>query len=244
MAKNRNFRFFVDKSRRPGHIVRVAAGLSGPSEILRGLFTMRLGMRFRTIGLLWVLMMLAAAVSAQEAMSDSALMARQMESMKLAAPGPEHEMLAKYAGTFDMDMKFYMAPGQDPMVMKGTSTNTMILGGRFLELNSTGNMGGHPMESLTILGFDRRHKEFTSVGFDNHGTYWVTASGTYNEETKSIVMSGTDEDPIFEFVQEYDFTVTLIDDDHFRWAVTFYNPELTQGEDSFTMVEITYSRKK
>ena len=182
--------------------------------------------------------------TAQEALSDSARQAKQMQSMKLAAPGPEHKMLAKYAGTFDMEIKYYLAPGQDPMVMTGTSVNTMILGGRFLEMNSTGDMAGHKMESLTLVGYDRRHQEFTSTGFDNTGTYSVSAAGPYSEETKSIVMSGTDEDPIFEFVQEYDFTLTFTDDDHFTWAVTFFNPELTQGEDQFTMVEIAYSRKK
>jgi hypothetical protein len=191
-----------------------------------------------------VLLVAVVSAAAQDTLSDSTMVARQMESMKLAEPGPEHEMLAKYVGSFDMEIKFYMAPGQEPMVMKGSSENSMILGGRFLEMNSTGEMAGHKTESVSILGFDRRHKEFTSVGFDNHGTYWVAASGMYNEDTKSIIMSGTDEDPIFEFVQEYDFVLTLVDDDHFTWAVTFYNPELTQGEESFTMVEIAYSRKK
>ena len=203
-------------------------------------------MKNRTMWMLcccW-LFALTVSVSAQEAMPDTAMQARQLESMKSAAPGPEHKMLAKYAGTFDMEISYYMAPGQKPMTMTGTSVNTMILGGRFLEMSSTGNMAGHSIESLTLVGFDRRHKEFTSTGFDNSGTYSVSASGTYEEETKSIVMSGTDEDPIFEFVQEYDFTMKLVDDDHFTWSVTFYNPELTQGEDEFTMVEISYSRKK
>lgn len=178
------------------------------------------------------------------AMADSLMKVRQAEMMRLSQPGPEHELLAKYEGTFDMEINYYMAPGQDPMAMSGVATNRMILDDRFLEMASEGDMGGFTMKALSILGFDRRHKVFTVTGFDNTGTYSVSAQGEYDEETRTITLSGADEDPVFGFVQEYDFVMELIDDDTFTWAVTFFNPEMTQGEDEFTMVEIRYTRKK
>lgn len=189
------------------------------------------------------LLLVSGAAYSQD-MPDSVKQAKQAEMMRLSQPGPEHKMLAKYEGTFDMEINYYTAPGQTPMKMTGTATNKMILDGRFLESTGEGDMGGFTMKSLTIVGFDRRHGVFTSTGFDNTGTYSVSAQGEYDPDTKTITMSGTDEDPIFEFVQVYDFKMKLIDDDHFSWDVTFYNPEMTQGEDEFTIVEISYSRKE
>ena len=77
---------------------------------------------------------------------------------------------------------------------RGTTTNRMILGGRFLvsEHTSTiaaGAMGDIKMDAMSIYGFDRRTNEYTIVELDSMGTYWVTAAGAPRED-KSIVMSG------------------------------------------------------
>jgi len=174
--------------------------------------------------------------------SDSLLMARQQQLREASQPGPEHELLARLTGTFEMDISMFMAPGEEPLKSTGKTTNRMILDGRFLEMRGEGKMGGATIKNLSIIGYDRRHQHFTVTGFDNTGTYSVSATGFYDDVNRTIVLEGTDEDPIFEMVQEYTFTIEMIDDDTFKWLVTFYNPEMTQGEDEFTMVEITYTR--
>jgi hypothetical protein len=48
------------------------------------------------------------------------------------APSPQQKVLASLAGEFDVVTKMWMAPGQDPTVLKSTNTRSMILGGNYL----------------------------------------------------------------------------------------------------------------
>jgi hypothetical protein len=127
--------------------------------------------------------------------------------------------------------------------MKGTSINEMILGGRFLQSKVTSGEGEMKSEGLNLMGYDRRHKHFTTVGFDTWGTYYITASGSYNEETNSIVMYGEDEEPTWEMIQKYNIIVRFIDDDTFISEVIFKDKR-TPDESEFKMVEVTNKRRK
>ena len=162
------------------------------------------------------------------------------EMMKLAQPGPEHETLATYAGDWDYEVSMQAAPGGPPMTQKGTATAKTILGGRFLELEASGSFMGQPFESLTILGFDRRHEAWTTVGFDNHGTYWVSASGK-SLENGTIRMHGQDDDPMG--AQVYFFDVTFVDADTFTYDVYFESIGPQVYDEPFKMVAVRYTRK-
>lgn len=197
-----------------------------------------------TLWLLVVLLFMVAPGSAQESTSEQDMQAMYERAMMLAQPGPEHEKLARYVGTWNMETRYWASPGTEPIVSTGVSDSKMILGGRFLESVWTTGEGETAAEGKSIMGFDRRHEEYTVVGFDTWGTYWVSAQGPYDDETKTITMYGEDNDPVFKSVQQYDFRMTEIDDDTFTWEVIFYNPEITQGKDEFKMVEILYTRKK
>ena len=48
--------------------------------------------------------------------------------------------------------------------------------------------------AVYTFGFDRRHGIYTVIAMDETGTYWVTAKGAF--DGGSIVMYGTDEDPV------------------------------------------------
>lgn len=201
----------------------------------------------RWIGLL--LLIFAAVgmfglVIAEETPDASDLGKKQMETIEAMRPGPEHQFLATLEGEWDLDIEMWLPPGGESQKFTATGTNTMILGGRFLDCRSWGEMMGNPLENVSIVGFDRRYKKYTAVGFDNMGTYSVSASGDYNEDSKTLRLFGTDHDPIFDFTQEYSFQVTFIDDDHYRWQVYFFNPEMTGGADSAKVVDIEYTRSK
>jgi hypothetical protein len=203
---------------------------------------------FLALALILLVVFLARpSLSAQE-MPDSLEMQKQQEMMaeymQLAQPGEEHQFLAKYAGNWDMEVKFWMTPDTEPMVSAGTGEATMILGGRFLWLETQTGQGMSAMESLWILGFDRRYKEFTAVGMDTFGTYYITAQGTMDRETNVLTLSGTDDDPIAGFTQVYDFVFRFENDDKYVIEMIFKNKEMTGGADSFKMGEITFTRQK
>ncbi len=165
------------------------------------------------------------------------------EVMELAQPGEEHELLATLAGDWEMSYSMWMEPGGEPMLSRGTGTARMILGGRFLELHSDGSMMGMKTESLQILGFDRRHGEFTAVGFDTMGTYSVTARGPAGPDSKLISMSGTDEDPQLGR-QAFRFEIEIKSADEYVFSVVITELGPQKFPDGYKMVEVVARRKK
>ena len=163
---------------------------------------------------------------------------------KVAEPGPEHQKLASLEGTWSQKITLWPAPDADPMIFEGTTENKMILGGRFLQCNSESGEGDMHTKSLTIYGYDNRYAEYTTVGFDTWGTYFVTAQGPIQEDGKTVVMHGTDFDPLMDFEQEYDMVLRFVDQDTFTTEVIFYNPEMTGGEEQFKMLEVVNTRVK
>lgn len=163
-----------------------------------------------------------------------------MQYLQLAQPGPEHERLAVYAGSWDVEMTLWLQPGAEPMVIQGTATTRMVVGGRFL-MHETRSEDG-TMESMGILGFDRRSGQYQVMGMDNSGTYFVTAAGPWDEETGTAVLSGEDVDPIMQFTQRYDFVYHFVSADEYRIEVIFKDEMHTRGGEPFKMVEVTYRR--
>jgi len=183
--------------------------------------------------------------TAGEVAMDSAKQAEMMAMfMQMAQPGEEHKKLEPLAGTWDVEIKMWSQPGAEPMLFKGRGTSRMILGSRFLESRSTSGEGEMYTEALTILGYDKRHKKYTSVGYDTWGTYYVAATGEYDPKTNSVVMGGEDYDPTTKFTQKWDFVLRFIDKDKYVWEVIFKDEMHTQGKGPFKMVEITSTRVK
>ena len=185
-----------------------------------------------------------AALQEGEPPSAVDMAAMQAKAMELMMPGPEHEQLARWAGTWNAEVKIWMAPGSEPMLTENTTSAEMVLGGRFLQVNATGEFMGMPWESSAMMGFDRRSDEFTSVGFDTLGTYFVTAKGKYDEESKTLTLSGEDYDASMDHTQVYEFVYEWIDADTYTMAVVFLDPVTSQGQAPFKMVDITYRRSE
>jgi hypothetical protein len=196
----------------------------------------------------WTCMMVTVAMlhlipaQAQEA-PDSASQADMMaQHMELASPGPEHERLAALVGTWKMETKMWMAPGTEPMTVSGKISNRMILGGRFLMSEAESGEGFMATESVGLMGFDRRSGQYTTVGFDTWGTYYVTGAGSWDEERGAIVLSGEDYDAATDHTQIYDFILTPLTSTTYRFEVMFKDELHTQGGDPFKMVEVLYTK--
>ncbi|MBD3257137.1 DUF1579 domain-containing protein [candidate division GN15 bacterium] len=174
-------------------------------------------------------------------MTEAEKQQKMMQLMRLAQPGPEHERLASLAGEWQLSNKAWMQPGE-PLTSEGTGTAEMILGGRFLKITNESTVMGQQYTGLSIIGFDRRHEEYTIVAYDNTGTYYVAARGKMEDDGKTIRMYGEDVDPIFGFTQKYDMVLTLVDNNTFVFEIIFKNPEMTFGQEEFKMVEVTNTR--
>jgi len=186
-----------------------------------------------------VVAFVAGRLSSQEGVPDPAELQRlQMEMMQ---PGDEHDLLADMEGEWESAATLWM-PGAPEFSTRMTSTSSLILGDRFLQQWTKGSFMGQPVESLTILGFDRRHGVYTMVGFDTMGTYYITASGKRDPDTGTILFEGRDEDLGGE--QVYTFEMAFNGDDEVVTTLTFSKlGAMPIPEGGFKMMQNVATRK-
>jgi hypothetical protein len=139
---------------------------------------------------------------------------------EVAGPGPEHARLAALAGEWSVETAL-PGPGGREMLAPAQAVNRMIMGDRFLAMEVKGTAQGTPFESLTILGFDRGPGEYTAVGYDTFGTFYVTAAGGWDTKAQSIVMKGSYNDAVTGHAHEYEFLLAIESADRFTWTVVF-----------------------
>jgi len=115
---------------------------------------------------------------------------------KVANPGDNHKILATLAGTWTAKCKFWMGGPEAPATEStGTSTNTSVLGGRFIRMDFKGQFMESPFEGLGYLGFDNVDQKFVGSWMDTMTTSMATTSGKYDAVKKSITMTGQFKDP-------------------------------------------------
>ncbi len=178
-----------------------------------------------------ILLFITSSIQAQE------LSEEQMKEMyELMLPGEEHNLLKHFEGKWVTQYIYRMAMDQEPITSSGESDIEMILGGRFLRWTSTGEMMEQKVESLTIIGFDRRFKKFKIYGFDTMGTYAVSAEGDIDSETKIITFEGTNYEPAFDKEVKFQMKFDTSDKDKIDFSVLFETPD---GGEFFPIVQIT-----
>ncbi len=144
-----------------------------------------------------VLLMLCLAVApllAQDKPSDTEKQKAMEAYMKVGAVTENHEFLKKYAGTWDCQVKGWMAPGQPPTLSQGTFLGDMRLDGRFLFMDFKGEMLGQPFAGVQIIGFDNMQQKYISLWIDNTSTFFFMTAGTRLDNV--ISESGLWPDPL------------------------------------------------
>ncbi|MBR90916.1 MAG: hypothetical protein CMO66_06580 [Verrucomicrobiales bacterium] len=105
------------------------------------------------------------------------------EPPPMEKPGEHHKHLKMMAGTWDVESKMYMIPGQ---VMKGTYVEVARIqpGGFWLISNIEGKVMGMPFHGHTVLGYEARKKQYTGIWVDSFASILVTSTG-HCEKTAS-----------------------------------------------------------
>lgn len=158
--------------------------------------------------------------------------------MAYSTPGEIHKLMAKSVGTWNGNITMWMKPGAPPMNSTGVMTNTMIMGGRYLQGMNTGNFMGQPYEGIDMTGYDNAKKMFVSSYIDNMGTGMVFLTGTWNAATNSINFTGMEVDPVSGKDIPVREVLTFVDDNNQVFAM--YN---TAGGQEYKAMEIKYVRK-
>jgi hypothetical protein len=182
---------------------------------------------------------LAALADEQPKMSPDEQ--KMMEKyMKAATPGPEHQAMAKMAGKWKLQVTSWMKPGAPPMKSEGTAEFRTILGGRYLEQEVHGDMGGQPFEGRGIEGFDNVTKVRFASWVDNMATSApMVTRGKCAAGAKTCTLKGKAVDPIAGKEMPVTEKVTMTDDDHFTFEMSGPGPD---GK-PYKTLEIVYTRQ-
>lgn len=169
---------------------------------------------------------------------EAAMMA---EYMKMIAPGPEHEAMAKHVGNWTSVNKMWMDPKAPPMESKGSESCKMIMGGRVCQSEYKGDMMGMSFEGQGTMGYDKFKKQYWMTWIDNMGTSVSTAWGTASADGKTITMTGKMDDPMTgKMNKDVKYITKIQDDDHYTFEI--WDEVGTPAE--FKVMEMTYTRAK
>lgn len=117
--------------------------------------------------------------------------------MEAGIPGPMHEHLKSGVGMWKGEMMHWMAPGTEPMKTEMTTTITSLMDGRFVQIETKGEMPGMGMfHGMGINGYDNVAQKFQSTWIDNMGSTMMVGTGELSSDKKTLTWEYTYTCPI------------------------------------------------
>jgi hypothetical protein len=156
---------------------------------------------------------------------------------KVATPGAPHKILAGMAGSWNTRGRFWMEPDKPPVESAGRSEQKMVLDGRFLQQEFTGDMMGNPFTGLGFCGYDNHTGKFVSTWMDTMGTAIMVFEGTASEDGRTITQTSRYDDPV-QGPMTWRSVTRIVDDD----TVEFEMYATGRSGKEEKMMEITYTR--
>eukprot|EP00035_Acanthoeca_spectabilis_P006286 m.122765 g.122765 ORF g.122765 m.122765 type:complete len:168 (+) comp13434_c0_seq2:399-902(+) len=161
---------------------------------------------------------------------------KKLEWMAMSAPGEEHAFLERLAGTWRSDVSLWWDPAGPPTKSAGTLKQEMILGGRFLRGEYTGDPSPKgSFEGVLTDGYDRAKKKYFGTWADNMGTGWMSFEGEVEENVRTSFCDYTCADGT---VLKVKAVTTIVSPNEFRYET--YN---LQEVGEVKNMEITYIRQ-
>jgi len=158
---------------------------------------------------------------------------------KLANPNAHHQHLAQMEGTWDMSLTMWMQPGAAAMESTGTSTNEMIMGGRYLQSNIESTFMGQPFHGQGLDGYDNQLKKHVGMWIDTASTMMMQFVGECSDNGKVLNNTSEFQDPTTGKTKKSKTKITLLSDDEFTYESWYQGPD---GE-FFQNMKISYKRK-
>jgi Protein of unknown function (DUF1579) len=114
---------------------------------------------------------------------------------KLATPGEPHKLFASLAGSWTTKTKEWMEPGKPPTETIGSAEIKMLLDGRFLQQEYTGQMMGQPFSGLEITAYDNLLKRYVTNWMSTMGTGIFMMESIASADGKTITLTGKHPEP-------------------------------------------------
>lgn len=184
---------------------------------------------------------MALGASAQEQKAAPPDMDAMMKQWKvLSTPGENHRKLGFFVGKWRTESKLWpMGPGTEPTVTTGSSEKKMLLGGRFLEEEFTGELMGMRMTGIGLTGYDNYAKKYLSFWFDDMNTTVTTMEGSFDRDGKVLTMYGkADEWTTGELGKTIKYVTRIVSPESFVFEIH----DMSSGEQGMKVIEVTYTR--
>jgi len=151
-----------------------------------------------------------------------------------------HTKLKPIKGAYDQKMKWWPAPGAEPLEAESWSDTEWLMGYRFMMQKVKGKWLDMPFEGLAILGYDTSANEYNYVWFDTLGTKMLFSRGACPDPCVSITMHGEYLDALTgETVKAR--SVLAVPDRKGETTLELYRT--TSGGDEFKFLEVASTRK-
>jgi hypothetical protein len=160
----------------------------------------------------------------------AALTVSTVPAQEFPKPGPEHEILKKLVGNWDLTMKFGGAES------KGKVTYKMVLDGMWLESTLESDIFGMKFYGKGLDSYDAKKKKYVSTWFDSMSASPMVMEGTYDKEKKTLTLEGEGPGMDGKLTKQKSISV-MPDDDTINFSMYMGDGK----EPAFTIV---YKRKK
>jgi hypothetical protein len=155
------------------------------------------------------------------------------------SPGEPHQWLEKMAGDWTFETSMWMNPEAPPEKSTGEAKKSMIMEGRYLQEEMSGEMMGLPFTGRGIIGFDNVTQEVVASWIDNMSTGLATTRGKIDTENQRMVAHGEMAEPVSGNTMQLKMVTSVVDHDHHTFE---YYVVLPDGHEMKQM-EIHYTRK-
>src|SRR5262245_35829064 len=98
----------------------------------------------------------------------------------------EHARLAAMAGVWDVEVTFWLKPGDAGVTTKGGSTIQALFGGLFIEEKIEGTLNGRPFTTLAWTGFNTATRRYEATRIASTNTIRIAETGAYDERSQQF----------------------------------------------------------
>lgn len=129
------------------------------------------------------------AALAQDTAPDDETAAMMEAFEKAGTPGEHHARLDRMTGEWNVEVRFYMEPGGEPTVSRGTSEIRWVMDGRFVQETVTGEFMGDAFHGVGHTGYDNVAGEYEATWIDDHSTDIYMYTGRLDENGRLVLES-------------------------------------------------------
>lgn len=158
---------------------------------------------------------------------------------KLAIPAAPHKLLAGLAGSWTTRTRAWMGPDEPPMEGTGACEQKMLLGGRYLQQEYSGDMMGESFTGINIIGYDNHTKKYMSIWIDSMSTGIYCFEGTADVDGRTITQECCFDDPV-RGPMAWRSVTRIVDNDTLEYEM-YLTPE-GGAEEKASMMTLTRKR--